>query len=311
MERDDYGKYILVPIDFADYSVKAAYLAFELAALWGSEIVFLHTFDDSSTKRTVLELTEKLKALFDSERASGRFASVVYSVVIKKGVPEDEIKKFVKTNNPRLIVMGTRANDQKVDELIGSVTSEVLSFTTVPLIVVPDSSPIKSYASVRNVCYATNFTDKDIYVFDDLMQRLKRYDFNVSFVHVLENNESAAAMQPAIDAFQKSVDSKYPSLKKKIAMLPCEKDVPYTLDKYMKDHGMDILTVKMSSGRGFYNMFVISLAQQLVYSAKNPLLVLPYMPQNVNKEKQSDTAKKLMSLHRNMARVNFFNRKRV
>lgn len=311
MERDDYGKYILVPIDFADYSVKAAYLAFELAESWGSEIVFLHTFGDEVSKRETMERSTKLQALFDTERMQGRFSSVVYSVVMKKGVPEDAIKRFIKTNNPRIIVMGTRASDQKVDELIGSVTSEVLSFTSVPLIVVPDNSPIHSYASVKNICYATNFSSKDADVFEDLMNRMRRYDFNVSFVHVLENNEPASAFQPKLDAFQAFVDSRFPQLNKKYVMLPCEDDIIHTLDKYMKDNDMDILTVKMSSGRGLYQMFVVSLAQRLVYSAKNPLLVLPYTPQQGSKEKQSDVARKMMSLHRNMAKINFLNRKRV
>ncbi len=312
MAQDDYGKYILVPIDFADYSIKAAYLAFELAEEWGSEIVFLHTFTNETSKKESIEQTKKLNALFKSERMGGSFNHVTYSVVIKRGVPEDEIKRFIKNSHPRIIIMGTRTNDQKDDELIGSVTSEVLTFMPAPMIVVPDSSSVLSYNSVKSICYATNFSSNDAGVFNDLMQRLQRYDFNVHFVHVLEPGEAPAMMQADVAAFQNFVEENFPQIEKRFVMLPCREDVPKTLFKYVKDNDIDIITVKMSSGKGLYNMFVVSLAQQLVYLAQNPLLVLPYAtPKDDARGKHSETVRKMLSEHRNLAKINLFNRKRV
>lgn len=302
------ARYILVPIDFCDYSVKAALLALEMAEDQGLEIVFLNAYQDSKEKKKLEQSLGRFRDYLGRLREEGKYASVSYSMVTMRGIPEEEIKRYVRENAPVFIIMGTRAADQKDSELIGSVTAEVLSFIPSPLIAIPDKIdvPLDSYRAAGNICYATNFSDSDIVVFLDLMKRLRRDTFKIRFVHVLGRGESAAAIQPAASKFEAAVREFYPYLECSYHLIPSSgKNTENVLNAYMAENSMDIMVVKQPSGKSLYNRLVSSLAQKLVYSAKSPLLVLPYI-EAPDHQKRS----RLVAMQRNLTKVNFLNRKR-
>lgn len=65
--------------------------------------------------------------------ASGQFPNVKYMCVLREGIPEEEILRYVKDCCPRIVIMGTRGKNQKDLDLIGSVTAEVIERSRVPV----------------------------------------------------------------------------------------------------------------------------------------------------------------------------------
>ena len=188
-EPHDKPHSVLVPVDFSDYSLRAAAMAFSVAGMHGAEIVLIHTYIDPATganmqltnalkfdlvtdtevRRQVEQTAQtqmdhfvkKLKALI----RDGLIPPVKFSTRILEGVPEDVIDDYSKLNNPYIIVMGTRGASRKADEMIGSVTAEIVDKCRVTVLAVPEPFDVKPKMA-ENVLFFSNLVQEDILALD-------------------------------------------------------------------------------------------------------------------------------------------------
>ncbi|MBP1615559.1 MAG: putative universal stress protein UspA, partial [Bacteroidetes bacterium] len=140
--KEDVQNKVLIPVDFSTYSMKACEFGFNFANAFNAEVLLLHVYftpiyasslpygdvfsyqisDDESVKNTLHKVHADLNALSDKIKASiasGKLPSVKFSCVLREGIPEEEILRYTKDQNPRIIVMGTRGKSQKDIDLIG------------------------------------------------------------------------------------------------------------------------------------------------------------------------------------------------
>ena len=89
-----------------------------------------------------------LKNLLKSRIEIGELPKVTFTFELKEGVPEDQIIDYCKKNNPTLVVMGTHGK-RVTNELIGSVTAEVIESTTYPVFAVPVQAPLKNPEQIK------------------------------------------------------------------------------------------------------------------------------------------------------------------
>jgi len=142
---------ILVPVDFADISQKAAHYGAELARAMGGKLYIFHVIN-----QRIIDLTQELslKGFYDQE-----FRDVMNSMVqdrkndmnvfvpkiwregldvefeIRKGKPADEILKFAKEKDVDLIIVGTTGKSALQAALIGSVARNIVNHAPCPVIV--------------------------------------------------------------------------------------------------------------------------------------------------------------------------------
>lgn len=139
---------LLVPIDFSDFNRKVINHAIAHAKLVNGKIYLIHvaTLDlgviVSETgftylpelEETVLndeaEKMKELKALVESE-------GIPCETIIRQGVPVDIIVQEAKDLNADLIVIGSLGHNSLYNMFIGSVASDVIKYSTVPLLVIP------------------------------------------------------------------------------------------------------------------------------------------------------------------------------
>lgn len=139
---------ILVPIDFSDFNRKVINCAIEHAKLVSGKLYLIHvaTLDlgviVSETgfsylpelEETVLndeaEKMKELKAIVENEGVS-------CETIIRQGVPVDVIVQEAKDLNADLIVIGSLGHNSLYNMFIGSVASDVIKYSTVPLLVIP------------------------------------------------------------------------------------------------------------------------------------------------------------------------------
>jgi|SRR5690606_34047691 len=139
---------ILVPIDFSDFNRKVINKAIEHAKLVNGKLYLIHvaTLDlgviVSETgftylpelEETVLndeaEKMKELKALVENE-------GVACETIIRQGVPVDIIVQEASDLNADLIVIGSLGHNSLYNMFIGSVASDVIKYSTVPLLVIP------------------------------------------------------------------------------------------------------------------------------------------------------------------------------
>lgn len=139
---------ILVPVDFAPCSARAARLALKLAQRLGSKVKLLHVWRPPdfagadllvlahSRSKSIGELArdEAAAALTQLVAQLGADASVETEVVI--GDPRREILRIAKRDGCELIVMGTHGRTGASRLLSGSVTDAVVRRARVPVLTV-------------------------------------------------------------------------------------------------------------------------------------------------------------------------------
>ena len=158
--HDETHPSILVPVDFSDSSLKAALVAFRIAASLKVDIHLLHTYvDPAFSGRSVMQLSDSLtfdappvdtvdevRLDRDLDKVAGEQMSefegkirdkiragvipgVRFTSEVTEGLPEETIYDYCTANKNPLTVMGTRGADSHSRQLVGSVAAEVLDRT--------------------------------------------------------------------------------------------------------------------------------------------------------------------------------------
>jgi sulfate permease, SulP family len=132
---------ILVPIDFSDHSADALAVAVHIARCRGLRSVrAVHVFFDPSTIRYdehVEEIRGQEEAAFERFIAPiDRQGVEVEPIFIEGTRTADDILSLTDRSGTDLVVMSTRGRSRAASVLLGSVTSDSLANTKVPLLAV-------------------------------------------------------------------------------------------------------------------------------------------------------------------------------
>lgn len=287
-------KKILVPVDFSDYSFKACELGFNFAKEYDAEVVLLHAYftpiyasslpygdvfnyqiaEEESTKRIIQLVNEELNAFSAKVKDkidSKEFPDVTYSCLLRDGIPEEEILRYSKENHPIITIMGTRGKDKKDIDLIGSVTAEVIDRSGNSVLAIPENTPFNSFQNVKKLAFVTNFDQRDLIAFDNLMRLFKQFEFSISFIHLAETKDTWNEIKLAgiKDYFQKQ----YPNLIIHYDVV-LEDDMLNNFDKYISKNQIDVITITSYRRNIFARLFNPSIARKMIFHTDTPLLVI-------------------------------------
>lgn len=196
---------ILVPIDFSDYSVNACRYAIGLAEKLNAEIKLMHVYYNPvvnsmpltdtyyyqvnmdevireieiKAKSNMEEFYKDLKEKIELDGIEG--VKIDYALV--RGIASEEIIQKSEEYKPDVIIIGTRGQGEKENDLIGSVTAKIIEDTKVPVLVIPEDSLYQGIATI-NILYATNFDDSDYKALQKLMNIMSSFDIRLYCVHI-------------------------------------------------------------------------------------------------------------------------------
>lgn len=285
---------VLVPVDFSNYSLKACELGFNFAKEFNAVVVLLHVYfspvyssslpygdtfnyqmaEEESIKNMIQLVNKELKALSDKIKEkiqSGEFPDIKYTCLLRDGIPEEEILRYSKENSPIITIMGTRGKDQKDIDLIGSVTAEIIDRSSNSVLAIPEKTPFNSFKSVKKIAFVTNFDQRDLIAFDNLMYILKPFKFSVFFIHLAEVKDTWNEIKLAgiKDYFQKQ----YPDLAIFYDVV-MEDNILGNFDKYIAEKQIDVITITSYKRNIFARLFNPSIARKMIFHTDTPLLVI-------------------------------------
>ena len=286
---------VLIPVDFSDYSMKACTLGFNYAHTCQAEVKLLHTFFtplyatpipfgetittySAEEEDLSLHVANKAKKdmgefveLLNQKMRDGELPHVNFSYSLEEGIPEEEILRYTKEHNPVLIIMGTRGKDRKDVDLIGSVTAEVIEASKAPVFAMPENTPFTKIEEVKHIAFATNFDQKDLVVFDALMEIIRRFGITVFFIHLAVKEDAWNEVKLA--GIKEYFKKQYPSLKANYYVLDGT-DTLNALDGFIKEKKVDILALSNHKRNIFTRLFNPSIARKMLFHSDTPLLVL-------------------------------------
>lgn len=293
VEKVNEVKTILVPVDFSDYSIKAARFAFSMAKNIHANIVFLHTyyspyytggmpisdaiaFDENSEKALHLQqqknrenmqlLTDQLK----NDIEKGVLPDIPFISKFREGVPEEQILVYAKKHKPYMIMMGTRGKNAKEASLMGSVTAEVIDRSHTPVFAFPENTPFDKFEQIQHIGFITNFDQRDLIAFESMMQLMEKYRFKIYFIHLTSEPDKWNEIQ--ISGIKEYFSRNYPGIESSYCVIDSEniKD----LDEYISERKIDVLTVTAQKRNIFARLFNPSIAHKMIFHSDTPLLVL-------------------------------------
>lgn len=291
------SKRVLVPVDFSEYSLSAAQFAFNFAYSQKAEIVFLHSFiNPALSKRVQLtdafsfdlaesqevekqleaaakETMENFSVEIKNRIKNGLTPPVKFSSMIIEGVPEDVIVETAKSINPILIVMATRGTDRKVEEMIGSVTAEVLDSCRFPVFTIPENTRLHDLSDIRDIVFFSNLDQEDILALENLNRLLPDVKMNITVVHVPEKKDRDDNIQ-AVENLVAYCRQHYPTYQFDVERLRAS-NVMEDYKEISSHHNFNLVVLPNKKRSVFSRFFNPSLAHKLLLHADIPMMVIP------------------------------------
>ncbi|MFO8001600.1 MAG: universal stress protein [Marinilabilia sp.] len=284
---------VLLPVDFSDYSSRAAEMAMDWAYRLNAEITVMHVFYnpvintlpfaeayvyDTSIDEMLVDLEEKAKEDMNAfmghlkERKNKKgMDDLNIKTELFRGVAEDEIIRFSDEYEPTIIIMGTRGKDRKASDLIGSVTAEVMEGARMPVLAVPEDFEYQGIDKMKKVLYATNFEESDFIALDKLEKLVKPLDVSITFAHVCEK-PSEKWDHVKMEGLKKYVEDKFPNTQIDFDFVQNE-DFWVGMESYVRNKGIDIISLTTHRRNLFARLFNPSIGKKMLFHSTTPLLV--------------------------------------
>ena len=166
--------------------------------------------------------------------------------------------------------MGTRGKNQKEEDLIGSVTAEVIEHASVPVLAIPESSDSQAIKDIQNVLFATNFDDRTLLSFERMMSLLKGFKFNLFLAHFETKRDDWNSIKLA--GIKDFFATNYPQITTNYSVISGD-DVLQAFDEFILEKNINLIVLNTHKRNLFARLFNPSMARKMVFHAHTPILV--------------------------------------
>lgn len=290
---DDGRRRILVAVDFSDYSLKACQIAFGMAKEVNAKVKILHVYHNiyypshlpfadslkenpdegllNKTRKQMLDLCVEI----DNRIAEKKWDSVNYSYSLREGVVEEEIESFVNEYKPFLLVLGTKGKDNNQSSILGNVTADVIEMVNIPVLAIPESSPINSAKDIKHVVFLTSLQSRDLNSFNTLVNNFITYkDIKITLMHVnITNKEDQKWIEAELQNIGKHFKEIYPQLNIAYKLIDSP-DIPQAVNEYVKKENITVICLNTRKRNLLERIFAPSISRKVLIDSDKAILVL-------------------------------------
>lgn len=294
---------ILIPIDFTPNSMLACRVGLELAKRLSLHPVLIHSyvtpyfggnlsFSDAAdvlepgiagneivemqAERDLRSECEKqmndFRRKIEDAQADGHLPRMKFSTSVSEGVPEEVIAEYCRLTPPALVVMATRGKSKKEEDLVGSVTAEVLDNCRVPVFAIPENYHFTSVESIRKLVFFCNLDQHDIVSVDTLMRMFDYPEVEVTLVPV--NERAGKGIKNKVEALCEYFNNNYPTAKFSNEIFQ-PKTFRTEFEEFVKRSGVELLIVPNKKKNIISRLFNPGIAHKLLFERDMPMLALP------------------------------------
>lgn len=292
IDQENSVQRILVPIDFSDYSVNACRYAIGLAEKLNAEIKLMHVYYNPvvnsmpltdtyyyqvnmdeiireielRAKNNMEEFYRDLKEKIEKDDING----VKLDYTLLRGIASEEIITESEKYRPDVIIIGTRGQGERENDLIGSVTAKIIEDTKVPVLVIPEDSLYEGIATV-NIMYATNFDDSDYKALKKLIYILSPFEFRLHCVHI-GNKDNHVWDKAKMASLKGKLFEQYPDYEIECSLIE-EDDFLKGIQEFIRDKRIDIISLVTHKRTLISKLLNPSIARKVLFHTNIPFLV--------------------------------------
>lgn len=266
-------KKILVPVDFSLGSAAALRYAEAFAVFTrATEVKVIHVFSPQVATGDAIVVPSMGELMDQRDEAFGKFLEGIPSPegLARKselllGFAADKIIQH--SEGYDLVIMGSTGDADLLEEVFGSISSEVSQNANCPVLLVPNRAEFKDY---ENILYASNslsLSRRAVLQFRDFNEL---FNARVHFVHI--NDEEGQHEGKRESLFAPLFNNPDPEFAFEIQEVTAD-SVQEGLVEYLQSKPIE-LAVMVTKQRGFWaNLFHSSETKQMVMHPETPLLV--------------------------------------
>lgn len=173
---------------------------------------------------------------------------------------------------PTLVVMATRDVEKKGEQLVGSVTAEVLDSCRVPVFTIPENFRFTSVDSLKRLVYFCNLDQHDILSMDILMRTFAYPEVDVTLIPV--NDRAGGDVKEKVGRLCDYFNKSYPTARFTTEVFS-SKTFREDFEKFEKNAGLQLMIVPNKKRNVFSRLFNPGIAHKMLFERDLPLLALP------------------------------------
>lgn len=285
---------ILVPVDFSDFSPRICEYAMSIAKKFNADILLFHTyfasaietipFSDSYTyNATVVEVLSEVE-----KNAKARIKELYYDLrnklelekiegievdyALSGGTASSEILNICNTYKPDLMIMGSRGETAGTTNLLGSVVTNVIEETEVPILILSDQGELVDLDKIDNIMYATNFDKADFKAIANLKYITKPYDMKIHCVHFNDIEEDNMMDQHQMAVMRKYLKSTLGESNISCSIIQIE-DKMKGIEKYVQENNIGMIAILARKHNLLERLFFGQMSRKLFIKTHIPILV--------------------------------------
>lgn len=295
---------LLIPIDYNVAHLQACKTGFEIAQRLSLQPVLLHSYaipffnspftsdnlfigedaqslemDLTETKvGKSLEVESKLKMselqnTIEKAQKTGEIPNISFSTVVNEGVAEDVIKEYCRLTPPELIVMPTRCKQKKNEELLGSVTAELLDTCKLPIFSIPENGKLGNLREIKKLVYLCMLDQHDLLTIDAMMRMFEYPEVDITLIPIADKDQKK--VRNKIESLAEYFTKTYKEARFSIQMFSL-KTFMEEFNDYEKRAGIEMLLVSNKRRNIFTRILNPGIAHKLLLDRDIPMLAFPY-----------------------------------
>lgn len=298
--RSGMSRHMLIPVDFSDASMFAVRVGFHFARVLDMTPVLMHVYPmvwlgddtageylgendpmeselaDAIAERDMMRTAEhrfrKFRKQLTEKIESGDIADVKYTTLLQQGIPEDEILGYCREQHPGMVLMSTRGISRKEEDLIGSVTAEVLDSCEVPVFTIPDNYPIEDSKPLKRMLMFCTLDQYDVPALEKLMHTFNSPEIDVWLMPVTHRH--AATVQQLLNSLFEQLSNAWPNATFHEAPL-LDAKIDSQLETFIKNNQIELIIAPNRRASILTRLFRPSVAHQCLFTIDIPMLALP------------------------------------
>jgi nucleotide-binding universal stress UspA family protein len=269
-------KKILVPTDFSAAATNAAEYAVKLAKDINATVLLLHAYhlplpvsgdpsapiitNDYLREDSEAQLIKDAKALNDKSGVSVRYK-------VSLGLATDVILE--ETADADIVIMGMKGADKLSELLIGSIATDTLRKSDIPVLVIPEKV---QYKKVDKIVFACDYDPlMNINALETLKDFTKAFQAKLLIVNVQDEEKLLSVKEAAVGVMVDSQFADTPHL----YYFPSGDNLVEEINEFVKAREAGMVAIIPHRYNFFERLFHSSASKKIAFHTQVPLLAIP------------------------------------
>lgn len=297
------GTKVLIPVDFSPKGHLALKVGFELGRRLGREIELIHAstipdptdlpqfpddfngMDNENLEIEEVEMSmevrsidqhsmDALKKRIEEMQAQDKLPRIQFNTTLAPGMPEEVIAEYCAVNPPAVIVMATRGREKRREELIGSVTIEVIDHSIAPVFTVPEDYTFTGFKDIVRICAFCSFDEGDTLAVEKLMSMFGNPEVKI-YLFPATDKLTGNKREEALRKLQQSLKSSYPNCDIEIGECQEDRKLREQAENLFVKENIQMILAPNRKRNAISRFFNPGLAHKILFEIDFPMLAIP------------------------------------